>query len=459
MTQQQLNRNPPRQRPAPRPPARRGSAPQRLVGWLGGFGALAAAYAVFQGLYGLLPSGLSAEAARYAVATVGGVGAGAVVWLAAALLRARQAEQAARSGRSPLPPDDPGRLTALVSATYATLVDELCTVDDPATGRRLTGWTHSLGEPGRNRPTPVGTAYGLHLVLDLGMPDGRLSAGELARTLWALRLADGGWSARSQGTQARPEVTALVLGALARAGADPDRIAAEADLCTSGFTRELDRTGYELTHVVTTVLRGLLRAAPDDHERLSTLRDVLVAGAVPDPDRAGHPRWGNRLTTPNGPPSALYTAQAVVALDRAAHVLGETDEARTAREGGVRWLLACPGVHHDNCPDLTNSREEIRRPRTDEPFHTEVLNVRHFASSWVTRALLTPGAREVAHADGTERVRRRLVTGAAAAVWRGQTDGIWTWVRDGSTQLRRPIWMTYQGLSALRAHALWMYEP
>ncbi|MCQ4210989.1 hypothetical protein, partial [Streptomyces longispororuber] len=433
---------------------------QRLVGWLGGFGAAAAAYTVFQTLYGLLPDGLSADAARYGIAAAGGLGAGVAVWLAAALVRARQAEQAARARQVAAGSTGHGRLTALTAATYRTLTEELISADGPAGGVRLVGWTHSLGEPGRVRPTPTGTAYGLHLTLDLARSDGRLSTGELVRTLWALRLPEGGWSARSQGTHPRPEVTALVLGALARAGADPDRIAAEADRCAAAFTPEHDRTGYELTHVVTTVLRGMLRAVPGERDRLRTLRDALVAGAVPDPARAELPRWGYRLAAPQGPPSALHTAQAVVALDRTARVLGEeSDAARAAREGGVRWLLACPDPAHDSCLDLENLREEVRRPRTDEPDREEVLNVRHFTASWLIRALLTPGAREVAHTADAERVWRELLAGAATAVWRGQTDGIWTWVRDDAGGPRRPIWMTYQGLSALRSHALWMYEP
>jgi hypothetical protein len=80
------------------------------------------------------------------------------------------------------------------------------------------------------------------------------------------------------------------------------------------------------------------------------------------------------------------------------------------------------------------------------------------------RALLTPGAQEIARQDGVEDTWRELLNGAAAAVWAAQTDGIWSWSRDGSgftttEEMRQPIWMTYQGLSALRAHAVWMYQP
>jgi hypothetical protein len=214
-----------------------------------------------------------------------------------------------------------------------------------------------------------------------------------------------------------------------------------------------------LTHVVTTVLRGLLRAAPDS-AALPLLRDHLVEGAVTDPRRRHRRCWGYRLASPHGPPSPLHTAQAVVALDRVARVLGsESGNVRAAREDGVRWLLACPDAPHDTCLDLSNLREEVRRPRTDDPSRHEVLNVRHFTASWIVRALLTPGAREIAREDGVEEEWRELLNGAASSVWADQTEGIWTWMRDDNSELRRPMWMTYQGLSALRSHAVWMYQP
>ncbi|MER6690858.1 hypothetical protein [Streptomyces minutiscleroticus] len=463
MSHQQPRRD--RFRPEPLPGMRDGGGSGRIVRWLGGFGCVAAGYAVFQSLLGVLPPGLDGESARYAVAVVSGLGTAAAAWLSAALLRARAADPARtpgpftarRAGTAPAAPA-PGPLPRLCASAYETLVEQVRVVDDPDRGR-LTGWPHSLGEQEHGRPTSVGTAYGLHTLLDLGTPDGRLGTGELVRTLWNLQLPDGGWSARSQGAAARPEVTALVLGALARAGADPVRVAAAAEACTARFTDELDRTGRELTHVVTTVLRGLLRAAPGS-EALPRLRDALAAGAITDP-RRGHRRcWAYRLAASHGPPSAVHTAQAVLALDRAARVAPEPDAVRAAREDGVRWLLACPDTRHDGCLDLTPVREEVRRPRIDDPARHEVLNVRHFAAAWVLRALLTPGARAVAHEDGLEDAWRERLNGAAAAVAAAQTDGIWTWSPDNAGELlRRPLWMTYQGLSALRAHAIWMYRP
>ncbi|MFJ8540008.1 hypothetical protein [Streptomyces sp. NPDC093591] len=467
MSQQQLGRGPLRSRqPRPSPPApdeetQDSSPPARFVGWLGGLGCVAAGYGVFQFLFSVLPGSLEGSAARYLIAGISGLGTSVAAWLAAALLRAR----AAAGERAPGPavgpaamaPGAPGPLPRAFASAYASLVDQVTVVDDPERGR-LTGWPHSLGETSPSRPTPVGTAYGLHIMLDLGVPDGQLSTGELVDTLWRLRLPDGGWSARSQGSEARPEVTALVLGALARAGASAERLAAEVDRCTSGFTRQLDRAGRESTHVVTTVLRGLLRAAPRC-EVLPVLREALANGAISDPRRDHLRCWGYRLEPPHGWPSPLHTAQAVVALDRAARVLGENAGARAAREDGVRWLLTCPEASHDTCADLRNLHEEVRRPRTDDPSRHEVLSVRHFTASWVARALLSPGAVEIARADGLEEQWRVRLEGAVAAVWAGQTDGVWFWGRGDSTELRRPMWMTYQGLSTLRAHAVWMYQP
>ncbi|WP_308297336.1 MULTISPECIES: hypothetical protein [unclassified Streptomyces] len=467
LSQQQLGRGPLRARqPRPTPPVSDaeppdGSPPARFVGWLGGLGCVAAGYGVFQFLFSVLPGSLDGSAARYLIAGVSGLGTSVAAWLAAALLRARAAAgdpaRTAPVGPAALAPGAPGPLPQVFASAYDTLVDQVSVVDDPERGR-LTGWPHSLGENMPSPPTPVGTAYGLHIMLDLGVPDGRLSTGDLVDTLWRLRLPDGGWSARSQGSEARPEVTALVLGALARAGTSAERLTAEVERCTSGFTRGQDRAGRESTHVVTTVLRGLLRAAPRS-EVLPVLREALADGAISDPHRDHRRCWGYRLHPPYGPPSALHTAQAVVALDRAARVLGENAGARAAREDGVRWLLTCPETSHDTCADLRNLQEEVRRPRTDDPLRHEVLNVRHFTASWVARALLAPGALAVARADGLEEEWRVRLDGAVAAVWAGQTDGIWLWGRGDSAELRRPMWMTYQGLSALRAHAVWMYQP
>lgn len=472
MSQQQLGRGPLRAPGTPGPVPQGGSPPARFVGWLGRFGCLAAGYAVFQFLFEVLPDSIAGAPAKYLISGLSGLATAGMTWLAAALLRARTSAPAPLTAPAPPAPAVPGPLPQVFGSAYDTLVAQVAEVDDPVRGR-LIGWPHSLLElDGPARPTSLATAYGLHIVLDLGVPDGRLHTGDLIDTLWRLRLQGGGWSARSQGAVARPEVTAMVLGALARAGASRERLADEVARCEAGFTPELDSTGRALTHVVTTVMRGLLRAAPDA-PILPVLREALVDGALSDPQRQHRRCWSHRLAVlpwavhparQPAQPSAVHTAQAVVALDRAARVLGEGPVERAAREDGVRWLLACPATAHDACADLANLREEVRRRHPDDSSHHEVLNVRHFTASWIVRALLTPGALEIAREDGLEEAWQERLNGAAGAVWAAQTDGIWSWSRDGSMfttteELRQPIWMTYQGLSALRAHAVWMYQP
>ncbi|MGA4838890.1 hypothetical protein [Streptomyces sp. G45] len=459
MSQQQLGRSPVRPDPPPPPDD---SHQGRFVGWLGGFGCAAAGYAVFQSLVGVLPDAISADAARYAIAAVSGVGTGLAAWLSAALLRARSEAQAPPPAPAPgAPPGGaaaPGPLPALGTAAHTALREELAVVDDPHRGL-LTGWPHALDEQTQPvRPTPTGTAYGLHIVLELGVRDGRLSTSDLVDTLWRLRLPDGGWAARSQGSVPRPEVTALVLGALARAGADPARLADEAARCAARFTEDLEPSGLARTHVVTTVLRGLLRAAPDS-PAIARLRDGLVDHTITDPLREHRRCWGPSLRAPHpsaSRPSPVHTALAVVALDRAARVLGEDSNARAAREDGIRWLLSCPSPGHDTCADLLNAQEQVRRPHPEDSWRQEVLLVRHFTAAWVVRALLTPGAWEIAATEGREEAWHALLGRAVEGVLRQQHDGIWNW--EGH-DLGRPLWMTYQGLSALRAHAVWMYQP
>lgn len=442
--------------------------PSRFVSWLGRFGCVAAGYAVFQFLFAVLPDSIDKEPAKYLISGLSGLATAGMTWLAATLLRVRTAAPSPVAASPPLVPTAPGPLPKVLGSAYDALAAKVVVVDDPIRGR-LVGWQHAFQEPEpRALPTALATAYGLHTVLDLGMPDGRVHTGDLIDTLWRLRLRGGGWSAQMQGSVARPEITAMVLGALARAGASRERLADEVARCEAGFTLELDGTGRALTHVVTTVIRGLLRAAPEA-PTLPVLRSVLVDGVLTDPQRQHRRCWGHRLTSlPWAPhparPSALHTAQAVVALDRAAQVLGEGPAERSAREDGVRWLLACPATAHDNCADLANVREEVRRRHSDDSLHTEVLGVRHFTASWIVRALLTPSAQEIARQDGLEEDWLERLNGAAAAVWAAQNDGIWTWNLDGSSftvneEMRHPIWMTYQGLSALRAHAVWMYQP
>ncbi|MFF4607160.1 hypothetical protein ACFY12_31050 [Streptomyces sp. NPDC001339] len=431
------------------------SVPSRLLTWLGRLGVVATAFAVFEALLGVLPPNLTGEVARYCVAAAAGFGVGAVVWLSAALLRARAAAavEVPPPGPAPAPA---GWLPELMDGTYEALQRGVSVIEVPGRGP-LTGWPHSLAESGPPvHPTAFGTAYGLHLLLDIAPYDGRIRAGEVAETLWRLRLPGGGWAARSQGSGARPEVTAIVLGALARAGADPRLLEAEIHSCEALLDPDHDAPGLANTYVVTNVLRGLLRAAPGSRS-LGGLREVLVNGATADPARGGHRCWGAALATGHGnpAPSAAHTARAVVALDRAARVLGEDARQCAVREEGLRWLLA-GAVAGGAMPDLDNCQEEVRRPDQEDPLHQELLSVRHFSAAWVARALMTDGARRTAAEEvGPEAWEGYLAT-AVARVRSMQRGGVWRW-EDGP--MGHPVWMAYQGLSVLRRYALLVHRP
>jgi Trypsin-like peptidase domain len=345
---------------------------------------------------------------------------------------------AAREGRPPARgPASAGGVTvlALLEASDRALRSSVVDMEDPALGR-LVGWAHFFDEPpAHRRPTAISTAYGLKLALTLDRPDGRLDRSALAETLWKLRLPDGGWAARTGSGIARPEVSALVLGALAAAGHDPARRAEASAAFEQALAPDSDPVARERTYVVSAAMRGLVLARPRS-PRLPELRAVLLAGAIRDPGLGNLLCWPSRLKSDGSQPltpSVAHTAMAVVALARAGHVLGQDTSARSALEQAVRWLV----LHRS----LDSQTEQIRRFVSDNhPW--ESLTVGHFTPAWVARALLA------APVTGEPGAAAKL-SAAVGLVWDAQRNGIWE-----SQEHDRPVWMTYQGASVLRAYAL-----
>jgi len=304
----------------------------------------------------------------------------------------------------------------------------------------LVGWTHFLHESQAGaRPTAVGTAYGLKLALLLDEQDGRLDRAALAETLWKLRLPDGsGWSARTGSGISRPEITALVLGALSQAGCDQARLAAAADAFEVSLSPEADFEGMQHTYVVTAAMRGLMRIRPGSR-RLVELRKALLSGAVQDPEHENLICWSGRFEVKRSQslvPSAAHTGMAVVALVRAGQVLGD-EQGQAAIGQAVGWLAA----HRE----LANVTEQIRRIVTE--YHWDSLTVKHFTAAWVARALLAASPSGQPEADVA-------LTAAVRKVWRAQRDGAWEWDdRD------RPLWMMYQGAAVMREYALRVCPP
>ncbi|MDJ0346245.1 hypothetical protein QMK19_19260 [Streptomyces sp. H10-C2] len=412
------------------------------------YGPLAAAYAVFQSLVGVLPDYLSGDVARYLLAGSAGLSAGALVLLSALLARSRAEQRTAAQALPGAGVDrSPGSLAPIMTGAAEALLRSRSAVDDPQKGL-LTGWSHFLeeGEAGQ-RPTAIGTAYGLHIVLTLGRTDGLLDASALVDTLWRLRLPDGGWAARTGTGVSRPEVTALVLGALSRAGADSSRIADAVGALERMLDSGEDPEGFSRTYVVATVIRGLLRAAPRS-PALVRLRSELVAGGVTDPENEGLLCWGHSLRTGTSSryqslPSPAHTAHAVLALSRMSRVLGEEGRSRHAREQGIEWLIRNERIEPQT--------EHLRRPPSPPAQGVDHAMISHFTAGWVAKALMSAGP-DVAQAGpvAAERLRSRLEA-AVAEVHALQKDGVWEWKNDRESQ---PLWMTCQGLAVLWSWAL-----
>ena len=328
---------------------------------------------------------------------------------------------------------------ALFAACHKVLRDTVVEFDDPGLGR-LTGWSHFLHESfSHARPTAIGTAYGLKLVLSIDEKSGVLDRSALAETLWKLRKEDGGWAARTQSGVGRPEVTALALGALSSAGYNPDRLAEAGTVFEESLSAENDAVAMASTYVVSTVIRGLVLARPTS-PLLPELRTSLLAGSIQDADRGNLLCWSDRFLPKRDQvlaPSVAHTAHAVVALARASQVLGEDAPSRSALDQAIRWLVSRSA--------LDNQAEHIRRVITQD--HWEVLTIRHFTAAWVARAILATSAVNVPEAGPLleEAVRRVLLA---------QREGIWEW-----DDHDRPIWMTYQGARVLRDYALRTWVP
>lgn len=173
-----------------------------------------------------------------------------------------QAARRTASGRQPRAAHPHANALATSNACLRKLRDSVVEVADPGLGL-LVGWPHFFNEPPEHRrPTAIGTAYGLKLALVVGGQDNRPDRSRLAETLWKLRRPDGGWAARTGTGIGRPEVSALVLGALSSTGFDPDRLAEAGRTLEAEMSPDLDPAALRRTYLVGALVRGLIRSLP-----------------------------------------------------------------------------------------------------------------------------------------------------------------------------------------------------
>lgn len=402
---------------------------------LGAAAPLAVAYGTFQVVLTSLPSTLSGDALRELLSVACGVATGGITGCAALWISRSRLVSNAAAAAAPAASGPGINVLELSDGTFEAVESSLMRFDDPLLGM-LTGWSHFLEESvgAHRRPTAIGTAYGLKLIARLGAPDGRVPRSALADTLWRFQLPDGGWAARTQGRIGRPEVTALVLGALAESGTDPDRLAEAVAVFEHAVTERTDPAVARHTFITTSVVCGLLRVNPGS-PALPVLRSRLMAGAILDPAQDNLLCWSDQLEQPVGRPripTSVHTARVVLALARMNQAVSDDPAARAAMTQAVRWLVA-KGV-------ADNRTEHIRRRSDDSDW--EALTHRHFAPSWMVRALVATASLQVPGADELLRAElRRLMA--------QQTAGVWQW-DDGSS----PVWMTYQGINALQEFTL-----
>jgi len=303
----------------------------------------------------------------------------------------------------------------------------------------LTGWSHFFDEGPNADPSPTatGTAYGLKLSMAVGDQQFGLDRGALTSTLWGLRRPDGGWAARTGQGISRPEVTALVVGALAATGDNSAQMTEAVTVLEQEATRSRDPEGMKRTYVVSAAMRGLMRASPESR-RLPELRETLLSGAIHDQAHLGLICWSSQLSADGqgaAAPSSVHTALALVALLRAEKAMGADAQAQEYINQGLKWLSLSR--------NLANQDETIRRSVNRRSWVASP--IRHFTPAWVARALLLASPEDIPEAD-------TLLNEAVRLTWQRYINDRWEW--EGPDLPKQPIWMTYQGVCVLRDYAL-----
>lgn len=292
------------------------------------------------------------------------------------------------------------------------------------------GWRREVDDP-TLQISAMATAYGLQASLLAGTRDWRIDLRLLRDLLRRLELPDGGWSAVSgPGALARPEVTAVVVGALSDAGEDRDYIAERIDLLVARLQRRAAGAERGRPYVLTTSLLELSRLEIRDVAARRFLDDLVDLAIHEDGVRAWPVRVGSEMT--GSDPSTVHTATAVRALAAWAVRLNDDWLWEVAVSGRV-WL--------ERYADLGLDSETLRFERVDgtEDLHT----VSHFTPAVVLRAIVDAGG----DAGGSVARQARRET---LRYYRPEAR-LWRWPTGGG---QYPVWMTYQGIAALRSWAL-----
>lgn len=315
-----------------------------------------------------------------------------------------------RGGPSPRPPTSRRRLASVLTDVADALVERVVVRE----GQTL-GWGRDLTE---NRPTPLSTAFVMR-TLQL-LDDARVDQHALAKALLK-REGRSGWSNLLSGGS-RPEVTAVVLAALARTG-QLDDLPAKLERLRAG----IDDFARSRPYILSTVLDCLLSmqsTGPFVDELVTTLlkaRTRFDEGLLWASDASAKPRRTQ--------PSLAHTARAVAALHRLRDASSDVDE---AVESAVDWI-----VDRDR-PD--DGMTERLQPEIGSG-QRGLIAVDHFTAAWCIRALVA--------ADNVPAARLHR---ALDELWSCYDTDLHLWVwKDGGAV---PSWMTHHAVTALHAMAV-----
>lgn len=280
---------------------------------------------------------------------------------------------------------------------------------------RQQGWARNLTA---RSPGPLSTAYVLRTLqlLDEVRVDLHSIGDYLERN-----QGEAGWSYRVGGP-ARPEVTAVILAALARLGRLTDL-----DAALRMLENLIDDFAKTRPFVLAVALEAVLAIRPDSDLAHQLTRDLLGSRAQ-HKDRMLWSMNASSLVEERTSPSLAHTARATAILRLARPTTGVPTQVDDAIDMAVEWMSS---LHKSDAGAI--ELLEVSETQPAIPNH-------HFTSAWVIRSLA-----------GVKGVPASRLQAALEFLWDSYspTDKLWIWRDEGSL----PSWMTHDAVSALRALA------
>lgn len=326
--------------------------------------------------------------------------------------------------------DPPIRVDDLLRSIGDALIGFLSEEVTPAGDAPGYGWRHEMDNPSA-APSAWATACVFRAVALAGSLDRRVSLPQVRETIRRLELRSGGWTARTHGYTARPEITAAAAGALHEAGEDREYVAARVETIVGLLDHRAPGAELARTYVLASSLIELSRLDVDDPVGRRLVDDLVDLSQVVDGAR-GWPAFVRESPLGMRSSSTVHTAMSVCAIASWARRLEDARLLDLARAGAT-WL--------ERHADLDLDDEVLSTQRDDGL--VDRLPIRHFTSAWVVQAALAAGAHpSSALVDRAMRdVMRFFVPGAR----------IWRWPRSDSEY---PAWMTYHGVAAITTWAM-----